>query len=102
MKNRLFTLLFAFITVIMLAYVLSHEDTAAMGSGTVMSETETVYTLKDYNGKLAVFKDEAQIPYEIFDVFTSNLPKKDREAVKKGIKANGKEEITKIISDYVS
>ena len=60
------------------------------------------YTVMEYEGKIAVFKNEENIPFEIFDSFAAVLPDTDRELLKNGIIANSTEELQKIIEDYTS
>ena len=48
------------------------------------SEETTVaalYTITDYNGKIALFKRGYSMPVEIFDVNTNSLPQSDRELI---------------------
>ncbi|HOD02299.1 MAG: hypothetical protein BWY46_01979 [Firmicutes bacterium ADurb.Bin300] len=75
------------------------------GSSTVLfSETSTtvasVYTLKEYNGKLAVFETGTDCPLEVFSIFVSSLPETDRDMLKTGIGANTKAELLRLIEDY--
>lgn len=102
-KEKIFTALFVLITAITVVYITVPQEKAAASTEYVSNVDEQAsYTLKDYKGKLALFREDAEIPYKIFDVFTSNLPKKDREALKDGIKAVGEKELQKLISDYTS
>lgn len=103
MKSKIFTAFFVFITAITVVYIAVPQEKAAASTEYISEiDVETSYTLKDYKGKLAVFREDAEIPYKIFDIFTSNLPKKDREALKDGIKATGEKELQKLVSDYTS
>lgn len=102
-KSKFFTALFAVVVAITLVYITAPEEKAVVSTENVTQSAGKVsYILKDYNGKLAIFYEDTQIPYKIFDIFISNLPKKDREAIKSGIKASGDEELEKLISDYTS
>ncbi|MCH5191092.1 MAG: hypothetical protein J1F23_02905 [Oscillospiraceae bacterium] len=68
-------------------------------SDTVQSD---YYIVSEYEGKIAVFKNEEKFPLEIYDSFTAILPDTDRELLKNGIIANSTEELQKIIEDYTS
>ena len=55
------------------------------------------YIMRDYNGRIAVFVYE---PQEVFDVFTSSLPRGEAERVYKGITVEGDEALQKLIEDF--
>lgn len=60
------------------------------------------YTVSEYQGKVAVFKNSDNIPFEIYDSYVAVLPEHDRQLLKNGIRANNGEELQKIIEDYTS
>ena len=63
------------------------------------SEETTVaalYTITDYNGKIALFKRGYSMPVEIFDVNTNSLPQSDRELIIVGVTAYSDEEAHKL------
>lgn len=69
------------------------------------SEETTVaalYTITDYNGKIALFKRGYSMPVEIFDVNTNSLPQSDRELILVGVTAYSDEEAQKLVEDYTS
>lgn len=69
------------------------------------SEETTVaalYTIADYNGKIALFKRGYSMPVEIFDVNTNSLPQSDRELIIVGVTAYSDEEAQKLVEDYTS
>lgn len=83
------------------AFSLGSKDDKAV----VSTESTTVvplYTLGEYNGKLALFKRGYSMPVEIYDVYLSSLPDAERSKIKNGITAQSDEEILKIIEDYTS
>ena len=53
------------------------------------------YIMRDYNGRIAVFE-----PQEVFDVFTSSLPRGEAERIYKGITVEGDEALQKLIEDF--
>lgn len=61
-----------------------------------------LYTLTEYNGKIALYKNGFSMPVEIFDVNINSLPQSDRELIKNGIHAESDSEIQKFIEDYTS
>ena len=65
------------------------------------STTNREYTVKEFNGKIAVFENSNTTPLYILDSpFTRDLPKADRELLQNGIKATTEEELNKILEDY--
>ena len=43
------------------------------------------YLLRDYEGRLAIFREESNTPEMIFDVYTRLLPQADQERLTEGI-----------------
>ncbi len=60
------------------------------------------YTVTEYQGKIAVFKNTDTIPLEVYDAYIEYLPEHDRLLLKDGIRANSLGELQKIIEDYTS
>ena len=59
---------------------------------------EDVYCLKDYNGKIGIFKNEALV-YTI-DIYIFKLPEKDKKLLADGIEVSTKEELYELIELY--
>ncbi len=64
--------------------------------------TQDYYTIKEYNGKVAVFKNNEVNPTTVFESYTSLLPEKDRQRLQNGIRVESKEELQKVIEDFTS
>lgn len=62
----------------------------------------TIFVVSEYQGNIAVFEKDNPSPVKITDVQIVDLPREDRELLKKGIKANTKEELSNILEDYCS
>ena len=60
------------------------------------------YTIKEYQGKIAVFINAEPIPIDIYETYVYSLPEHDREALAKGIRVEGVEELQRIVEDYTS
>lgn len=59
------------------------------------------YTVKEYNGKIAVFESDNTEPLIVLDdPYIRDLPEKDRELLANGIVARNKAELNKILEDY--
>ena len=63
---------------------------------------EDYYTLSEYKGKIAVFRNQENIPIDIYDVYVSTLPQHDRTLLEKGIHIETPEELQRLIEDYTS
>ena len=61
---------------------------------------EKVYVLRDYNGRLAVFKDGSSEPVKVFRILTENYGETDREMLENGITVVGEDGLRRIIEDY--
>lgn len=58
------------------------------------------YTLREYEGQIAIFSDDSEMPVKVFDTAVSALPKSDREQLKLGITVETPEELQKLIEDF--
>ena len=63
---------------------------------------EDYYTLSEYKGKIAVFKNQESVPIDIYDVYITTLPQHDRTLLEKGIHIETPEELQRLIEDYTS
>ena len=63
---------------------------------------EDYYTLSEYKGKIAVFKNQESVPIDIYDVYITTLPQNDRTLLEKGIHIETPEELQRLIEDYTS
>lgn len=60
------------------------------------------YTVTEYQGKIAVFKNNDKIPFDVYDTYVEYLPEHDRQLLIDGIRADTPDELQKIIEDYTS
>lgn len=65
-------------------------------------EEKDTYILRDYNGKIALYKNSNNTPDEVFDIFTDSLPESDAKSLKRGITASTEQELQKLIESYLS
>ena len=61
-------------------------------------ESKDVYCLKEYNGKIGIYKNDALV-YTI-DRFIFTLPDNDKKLLKEGIYTTDPEELYKILEQY--
>ena len=82
------------------------EMVAAAGENESSAMTEepasSGYTLRDYNGKVAVFPTGGTTPEMVFDVYTRMLPQADQQRLKDGIYVESYEELIQLVEDYIS
>ena len=107
MQNYLgFVVLFVLIFAIMTVYFLlisnkiekiTYEDSEAVFEETNVNE-KTIYTVKEYNGKIGIFENEALI-YTL-DTYVFTLPEYDKKLLSSGIEASTQEELYEIIEEY--
>lgn len=62
--------------------------------------TKVYYMLKEFKGKIAVFKGTDSAPIEILDVYIEHLPVFDRQRLQKGIIVDNQAELDRLIEDY--
>ncbi len=104
MRNKIFWLVvFAVITITVLGvlFVTLDKDTRekVIENPYLM---EDYYTLSEYKGKIAVFKNQESVPIDIYDVYVTTLPQHDRALLENGIHIETPEELQKLIEDYTS
>jgi len=63
---------------------------------------QILYILKEYDGRVALYKINKEEPIEVFDVYTDSLPYDDYLLIKNGIKIKSEAELQKIIEEYIS
>ena len=69
------------------------------------SDTEDMaemYILRSYNGLLAVFKGDSDVPYIETDVRIADLPYADMELLNTGIAVESYSELNRLLEDYCS
>ncbi|MBR5246695.1 MAG: hypothetical protein IKV25_04905 [Clostridia bacterium] len=62
----------------------------------------TQYTVKDFNGRIAVFENNNTYPQSIYDSYTSVLPEDDQKRLREGIVVSNTTDLQRIIEDYTS
>lgn len=59
---------------------------------------KTTYVLKEYNGKIGIFENDALI-YTL-DTYVFTLPENDKKLLKDGITVSTKEELYELLEEY--
>ena len=78
---------------------LSQENSSAVQTDTKQSD---IYVVKEYQGHLAVFKNQETTPFLEYGTDVELLPEQDRNALKAGKTVHTMAEVEKIIEDYDS
>ncbi len=96
-------LLFSSISVVCLAtlFVNLNNDIKEYENEQNLSQQE-IYTIKEFEGKIAVFKNSDTSPITVYEAYTSLLPEQDRQRLQKGISVDNTTDLQKIIEDYTS
>lgn len=79
------------------AVIASQSDISASFS----APTEQMH-LGVYNGYLALFVGESEIPSETYDIMARTLPKEDRARLIAGIPVDSEAELRRLIEDFTS
>ncbi len=66
----------------------------------VQETAETVFILKEYNEKIAIFEKGNTKPKKVIDVYINDLPQRDITRLKAGIKTNSFSSALSIAEDY--
>ena len=83
-------------------------DTAEeISSSSAAQESETHiiregYVVRDYHGKIAVFKNGKTSPVRVTSTRTDSLPKSDAKKLLEGVDAPDKQALNRILEDYCS
>lgn len=63
------------------------------------SSGPNTYTVREFEGQIAIFSDDSEMPVKVFDTSVSALPQSDRELLELGITVENPEELQRIIED---
>lgn len=77
----------------------SQENSSAVQTNIKQSDS---YTVKEYQGHLAVFRNQEKVPFLEYGTDVDLLPEKDRETLKTGKTVHTMAEVEKIVEDYDS
>ena len=60
------------------------------------------FLLGTHEGFVALWRDDASIPAEVFPYRAERLPPADQQALKRGIRIRSEEELDRLLEDYLS
>ncbi len=73
---------------------------ASNNSNLKNNEQNIQYLVKEYNGKVAIFRFGENEPEETLDIDISSLPLPDRTALKEGISMKDSKKLNQLIEDF--
>ena len=100
-KHILIISLILFFSVTVLIYSITQTNNVNI-TAKPQSETKIQYTLKDYNGQIALFVGDEINPKEIYNTFTTSLPLEDANDIRNGITVYSEEELNELLENYLS
>ena len=63
--------------------------------------SQRLYIVKEYNGKIAVFEKGNDTPFKTTEMQISLLPDYDKQMLQAGIEVNGQGELNTLLEDYL-
>lgn len=91
-----------FIVICTLGQTLRSAKTEAKNARIVRTLPEVNYTIREYDGKVAVFRGESTLPYMIADCELSLLSDYDRAMLANGITMKTEAEVNTYLEDITS
>lgn len=90
----------AYIVVCTLGQTVHHSKEQQKHEAAAAREMSVYCTVREYDGKLGVFRRAETLPYMTIDVRTSMLPEQDREQFRSGVELYSEEELKNLIEDF--
>lgn len=95
--KKIILLCLGLFAVVLLCIYLPTNNIAPQSEELTVSEK---YTVREYEGQVAVFSEDSELPVKVFDTSVSALPQCDRELLELGITVETPEELQKLIEDF--
>ncbi len=108
LDKRIFLLLMTaitvsgFIVICTLGQSIQRQKTALRAADSVPELPAAECTVREYKGKIGVFRGESEIPYRIIDYDFSLLSEYDREQLSDGILIESDRELQQFIEDIAT
>ena len=97
MRKLIFALSTIFCTILIMVSIYNLIPSVPDNQDTLPAET--TYTVADYGGKVAVFENDSNEPFAVYDIYTHLLPENDIEILRKGIKVNSMQQLQNCLED---
>lgn len=80
----------------------SSEINAMASEASRPESANEVFTVKEYEGLIGIFLNDAEKPFKQINVDVASLPDADQTALREGIKVYSTDKLNQIIEDYES
>lgn len=102
MSKLLKTSIFSLICILCIGTLFVNLNNVEIYENNENQNKEEFYTIKEYEGKIAVFKNNNSKPTTIYEAYVSLLPESDQIKLQNGITVNNTNDLQQIIEDYTS
>ncbi len=101
-RRLVFSLLSVLLILVLIGSYYYENSSLMPPTESKLSETHinTVYTLKEYKGFLALFVDENSSPEAVYSVPISTLPETDRKLLTDGISVSDISQLQNLLEDF--
>ncbi|MBQ8824906.1 MAG: hypothetical protein IJZ64_06725 [Ruminococcus sp.] len=82
------------------SYTVRHKKAIIKEQDEVTSMPQYGYTLKEYEGYLALFRGESETPYQRLDMPVNMLSEYDRKLMEEGISVETEAELRVLLEDF--
>lgn len=91
-----------FIVICTLGQTLHYEKTQAKGERMVKKLPEAEYVVREYDGRLGIFRGSSDTPYRIVEYDSSLLSEYDRSQLAQGISLETEAELDTYLEDIIT
>ena len=78
------------------------QENNGISSSPLLSSSQTVYIIREYDGQIGVFAENQEKPFLLVEVLVDTLPQADQKMLQSGITVRGDENLNSILEDYES
>ena len=79
-----------------------HRQKVANRISVSVPEQTAVCEVREYNGRIGLFKADSSVPYRVIDYDISLMPEFDREQLREGVVMETEEELRRFIEDIAT
>lgn len=90
----------AYIVVCTFGQTVHHDKEMSKHEAAAAHEEQPSYTVREYEGRLAVFRYGETEPFTTMDVRAAMLPDHDREQFRKGVDLYSEKELKQLMEDF--
>lgn len=101
-KKSYLTILISTLLIVASSFALKQVANILANDTKNNSHSSYEYTLKSYDGKIAVYSNKNNSLEKVYNIYLKTLPQKDIDMLNKGIKVKDKNELNLYIQDFDS